>query len=168
MARKNKNPVGFTANVKSKKKLFQRRSRSATHIGFGGDLKQKEVKTPFRDRWRTAQDSTRAGVGGFQVVLTIIFFVLLVTVLTRTLTGVGGVPTMASLLERLQSAPSVEIPYISMADIPLSGDDWGVLEFIRVTIVYFLQSLNISVFFVNGLISVVSYVIFIFTWLFVG
>lgn len=173
MAKKNKNPIGFAPPTPKKQRfrLFSRKSKgrySGTHIGFTGDLNSSEPKVPFSDRWKSAQDSTRAGVGGLRLVLTIVFFILLVSMLTRMLTGSDSIPTFAGFLNYLQDAPEVQIPYINFSEVELSTEDWGIFEFLRRTIVFFLQSLNITVFLINGLMSVVTYIVFVFKWLFLA
>lgn len=97
----------------------------------------------------------------------IIFLMVVVSMLIQRFNGKNdSVPSFTSLFTFLSDfeAPVV-IPYISLVGNDLG--DWGILNGIRDFFATIIGTLNITIFFINGLGSVVQYIVVFFRWLFV-
>ena len=97
----------------------------------------------------------------------IIFLMVVVSMLIQRFNGkTDSVPSFTSLFTFLSDfeAPTV-IPYISLVGNDLG--DWGILNGIRDFFATLIGTLNITIFFINGLGSVVQYIVVFFRWLFV-
>lgn len=98
-------------------------------------------------------------------ILGIVFLILLLAVLIRRFKGVGSYPTFTGFLEYFTSIQPPEIPFTSLTVTDLG--DWGWFNFFREFVMSFMSILDVLIFFVNGLLSVITYVALFFTWLFV-
>lgn len=99
--------------------------------------------------------------------LGIIFLIVVVSLLIQRFNGKSdSVPSFISLFNFLSEfqAPAT-IPYISLVGNDLG--DWGILNGIRDFFATIIGTLNITIFFINGLGSVVQYIVVFFRWLFV-
>ena len=126
-----------------------------------------EKKVPISSRWNKLRSSTQTGVGITSLVFTILFAILLVCNLVRFSLGAENYPTLATFLEYLTEAPEVQIPYVNFDEWGIFKDEWAILDFLRGLLNFALQSFNVVLFFINGLVSVVTYVVYLFRWLFV-
>ena len=99
--------------------------------------------------------------------LGIIFLIIVVSLLIQRFNGKSdSIPSFTSLFNFLSDfqAPAT-IPYISLVGNDLG--DWGILNGIRDFFATIIGTLNITIFFINGLGSVVQYIVVFFRWLFV-
>mgnify|MGYP004601465091 CR=1 FL=1 len=100
-------------------------------------------------------------------ILGIIFLMIVVSLLIQRFNGKSdSIPSFTSLFNFLSEfqAPAT-IPYISLVGNNLG--DWGILNGIRDFFSTIIGTLNITIFFINGLGSVVQYIVVFFRWLFV-
>lgn len=75
-------------------------------------------------------------------------------------------PTFTSLLEKFSSSEVATVPFLDTNSIFIS--DWGVLEFLKILFEGLLSLINVLLFFVNGIISAISYIVWFMQWLFIG
>lgn len=72
--------------------------------------------------------------------------------------------TFTALLKSLENVPSVSIPFINVGMIQLG--DWGLFNFLRDFIKLLIQIPNVLIFLINGVMNLVSYVIYFMSLLF--
>lgn len=97
-----------------------------------------------------------------------VFLLLLIATLIRVMVGSQSMPTFTGFLETLSSAPTVEIPFISFDMTNFLGGEWVILDELRRALAFLLSTFNVVIFFVNGIVSVITYITFLFRWLFIG
>lgn len=93
----------------------------------------------------------------------IIFIVLAVAGLGSLLSGTSNLPTFESFLTYLEDVPEIQIPFLSFYQLQVA--DWGFLNFIRWVLDAMLSLLNIAVFIGNGVLSVLTFVIYFMVWI---
>lgn len=95
-----------------------------------------------------------------------VLLLCLVSMLIQRFQGGDGIPSFQSLFNFLSGwKPPLQIPFLSFNSF--TSEDWGILNFIKDLFVMLAQVLNVLVFFFNGLVTVISYVVVFFQWLFV-
>ena len=97
-----------------------------------------------------------------------VFLLLLIATLIRVMVGSQSMPTFTGFLETLSTAPTVEIPFISFDITNFLGGEWVILDELRRALAFLLSTFNVVIFFVNGIVSVITYITFLFRWLFIG
>lgn len=98
--------------------------------------------------------------------LGIVLSLCIASMLIQRFQGGNGIPSFQSLFNFLSSwNPPAQLPFLSFNSF--TSQDWGILNFIKDLFVMLAQVLNVLVFFFNGLVTVVSYVVVLFQWLFV-
>lgn len=97
-----------------------------------------------------------------------VFVLLLIATLIRVMVGSQSLPTFTGFLETLSTAPAVEIPFISFDMTNFLGGEWAILDELRRVFAFLLSTFNVVIFFVNGIVSVITYITFLFRWLFIG
>ena len=97
-------------------------------------------------------------------ILGIVFFILLLGLLIRTLQGSYNVPTFTGLLKTLSEIQRPEIPFINIASINLGN--WGLFNFLRDFFLILLDVVNVAIFLCNGILVLMQYVSIFFRWLF--
>ena len=124
----------------------------------------KGYDVPTReDRVRASAVRERAKTG--LSLLSLVVCVLLVAMLIRKFTGNNTVPTFTSFLEFLTNINTPTIPFLNVA--PVSLGDWGAFNFIRDSILIFVDLGNVILFLINGIWIIINYVLVFFRWLFV-
>lgn len=94
----------------------------------------------------------------------ILLLMMLLVLLIRKFTGSpAGTPTFTSLLEWFSGFSAPSIPFLSMS---FDLGDWGMFNFIRDGLSWFVSIVDVLIFFVNGILSVIFYVTRFFRWLF--
>ena len=101
-------------------------------------------------------------------IIGIVFFILLTALLLRKLFGGAdySLPTFSSLFEKLSTADKSSIPFIDSVYVVLG--DWGVFNFLKSFVSFFIDIFNVLIFVFNGLLSVIKYITWFITWLFIG
>ena len=97
-----------------------------------------------------------------------VFVLLLIATLIRVMVGSQSLPTFTGLLDTLSTAPTIEIPFISFDMTNFLGGEWLILDELRRVLAFLLSTFNVVIFFVNGIVSVITYITFLFRWLFIG
>lgn len=98
--------------------------------------------------------------------LCIVLLLCIASMLIQRFQGGDGIPSFQSLFNFLSGwNPPLQIPFLSFNSF--TSEDWGFLNFIKDLFVMLAQVLNVLVFFFNGLVTVISYVVVFFQWLFV-
>ena len=107
-----------------------------------------------------------SGVGLAVRLVGIIFLLCIVSMLIQRFQGGDGIPSFQSLFHFLSGwNPPLQIPFLSFNSF--TSQDWGILNFIKDLFVMLAQVLNVLVFFFNGVVTVISYVVVFFQWLFI-
>ncbi len=107
-----------------------------------------------------------SGVGLAVKFVGIILLLCIVSMLIQRFQGGDGIPSFQSLFKFLSGwNPPFQIPFLSFNSF--TSQDWGILNFIKDLFVMLAQVLNVLVFFFNGLVTVISYVVVFFQWLFI-
>ncbi len=96
--------------------------------------------------------------------LSIVVVALLVAIIIAKYSGNGNLPTFTSFLETLSNSPTLSIPIFNISTFVLN--DWGVFNWLRDFISVFMSLINIIIFFANGVLSVLSYIVYFLQWLF--
>lgn len=107
-----------------------------------------------------------SGVGLAVKLVGIILLLCIVSMLIQRFQGGDGIPSFQSLFNFLSGwNPPLQIPFLSFNSF--TSQDWGILNFIKDLFVMLAQVLNVLVFFFNGVVTVISYVVVFFQWLFI-
>lgn len=107
-----------------------------------------------------------SGVGLAVKIVGIILLLCIVSMLIQRFQGGDGIPSFQSLFNFLSGwNPPFQIPFLSFNSF--TSQDWGILNFIKDFFVMLAQVLNVLVFFFNGVVTVISYVVVFFQWLFI-
>lgn len=107
-----------------------------------------------------------SGVGLAVKLVGIILLLCIVSMLIQRFQGGDGIPSFQSLFNFLSGwNPPLQIPFLSFNSF--TSQDWGILNFIKDLFVMLAQVLNVLLFFFNGVVTVISYVVVFFQWLFV-
>lgn len=94
----------------------------------------------------------------------ILLLLMLLVLLIRKFNGSSAsTPTFTSLLEWFSGFSSPTIPFLTMS---FDLGDWGIFNFIRDGLSWFVSIVDVLIFFVNGILSVVFYITRFFQWLF--
>ena len=122
----------------------------------------KEKSPVFPHLRKETKEDIKIGASLFGMV----FILLVLSLLLTRFRGSDGVPTFTGLLEWFSGFSAPEIPFINATSVVLG--DWGIFNWLRDFISFFVGLLNIILFLVNGLLSLMFYVIHFFSWLFLG
>lgn len=107
-----------------------------------------------------------SGIGIAVKLFGIILLLCIVSMLIQRFQGGEGIPSFQSLFNFLSGwNPPLQIPFLTFNSF--TSQDWGILNFIKDLFVMLAQVLNVLVFFFNGLVTVISYVVVFFQWLFI-
>ena len=98
-------------------------------------------------------------------ILSGVLFIILVAMLVRMSMGTNSAPAFSNFLETLANVPQVEIPFITQVDNTIAGS-WGIFDGFRLFLNTLIQIINVVIFAINGLLSVIMYVSYFCTWLF--
>lgn len=108
------------------------------------------------------KDKVRTGVS----LVGIVFSFLVLSLLFLRFRGVDDMPTFGGLLNWFSGFSAPEIPFINATSVVLG--DWGIFNWLRDFISFFVGLLNVILFLVNGLLSLMFYVIHFMRWFFLG
>lgn len=132
--------------------------------------KQKSIDKKHNDlRYKQKQSALRYNnINMFSKIGSLVIGILLLALLIRYTQNQFEpiLPTFTSLLEKFSSSEVASVPFLNTNSIFIS--DWGVLEFLKVLFEGLLSLINVLLFFVNGIISVISYIVWFMQWLFIG
>ena len=145
---------------------------SSTTTSYDGISVTKTYETRSRRQIKNAQfierSQTRRRISSefsFSIkIFGIAFSVIVLCLILRRLSGLEDMPTFAGFLEMITNVPEVAIPFQVFNQTTLG--DWGVFNFLRDFISILLQLVNVAIFLVNGVVSVITYVVYFFQWLF--
>ena len=99
--------------------------------------------------------------------LGIVLVLCIVSMIIQRFQGGDGIPSFQSLFNFLSGwDPPAQIPFLSFNSF--TSQDWGFFNFIKDLFVMLAQVLNVLVFFFNGVVTVVSYIVVLFHWLFIS
>lgn len=127
-----------------------------------GNATKEDLRSKIYER-RVSSEKVSSGVP--RGIFTIIICVLLIAMLIRKLTGNNAVPTFTSFLEFLSLVDVPTIPFINFSSVSLG--DWGFFNFLRDFFNIFVDLGNVVLFLINGMWSVINYIMVLFRWLFV-
>lgn len=96
-----------------------------------------------------------------------ILFVLLIALLIRMVGMYTTAPTFTGLLETLQSVPEIKIPFLSTVTSNTLNSSWAILDGFRVFLRTILDLVDVAIFMVNGILSLITYIVYFMRWLFV-
>ena len=143
--------------------------KDLTKYYHSGNATKKDFPDSRNERYERSEGSeptsaTRAKTG--LSLLSLVVCVLLVAMLIRKFTGNNTVPSFTSLLEFLSSVKAPTIPFLKGFSLsPL--DEWAIMDGLRVFLNSFVDLFNVVIFIFNGILSVITYVVIFFQWLFV-
>ena len=110
--------------------------------------------------WKDNKDDVKNGLS----IAGILLLMMLLMLLIRKFTGSNaGVPTFTSLLEWFSGFSAPTIPFLGTS---FDLGDWGMFNFIRDGLSWFVSIVDVLIFFVNGILSVIFYIPRFFQWLF--
>ncbi len=98
-------------------------------------------------------------------IFTFLLGFLIIVALARTLTGVQGMPTFGSLLDKLQNMPNVDLTINVFRNLKITGD-WSIFDGLRQFINTLISIASFGVWTVSGLIQVVMFAISLVGWMF--
>ena len=78
----------------------------------------------------------------------------------------NNVPSLTNLLDYLTTINPVDIGFINDSVIVLG--DWGIFNFLRDFVSFFIQIINVIIFIFNGLINIVLYAYSVLRWIFLA
>lgn len=99
-------------------------------------------------------------------VLSFILVALLITTLIRLSFGTYSIPTFTDLLETLSNVPSVEIPFTNFEFSTVDVDS-SFFQFLLEIANMVTRLLDVVIFILNGIIQIITYVVYFFKWIFV-
>lgn len=102
---------------------------------------------------------------GGSILLSIVLAILLGVSLMRISLGKYQIPSFTEFLNVISNVPVPEIPFLDLSFTDLSGD-WGVLSFLKSFIIPLTRIIDTVLFFINGIISVITYLAYFFGWVF--
>lgn len=154
---------GFTESTEQfKYGIFKGATFSGT-IGFSDKTEQSfENIIPKNIDYETEYHVIYTGA--LTRILGIIIVLMLLATLIRKLNGSDVTPTFTSFLELFSNVPEVAIPFQDFSAVNFG--DWGVFNFLRDFISMLAEIVNVLIFLFNGIISVITYVVYFFRWLF--
>lgn len=132
------------------------------------NLKEKKEKS-LKDKsaLKSAKRNLKKDFGSrSSQILGIILVIMLIAVAIRFAMGSESIPTFTGFLETLTSAPEINIPFLTQTTGIIMAD-WGIFNFIRDFINTLMQIVDVLIFFFNGILSVLTYVVYFFRWLFI-
>lgn len=150
-------------NDKITSKELQRRNNAQMRANDS----ERRKRDKYRDKRSSRQkfrDRTATSTG----ILGIVFAIILIAVLIRIFTGSTNIPTFTGFLEMLQDVPNVQIPFLSTVTTNILVEPWAILDGLRVFLRTILNVVDVVIFLINGLLSVATYVVYFFRWLFIG
>lgn len=113
----------------------------------------------------TTRTFSSASAGNFILKIIGFIIILLLSVYVINVARGGATPkTFTSFLEMITNSPTVEVPFLNLPSTALG--DWGAFNFLRSFIMLMIQSVNIFIFLLNGIINFVQYVVYFAQWIF--
>lgn len=154
--------TGKWYNVKDVRKRYLRYS-SAKQKQIAYDKRTAKLQD-FKERNARAKAEINYVTTGFTRIFGIILCFMLIIMIIRITQG-NQPPTFTGLLEKLSTAPVPTIPFINSSSITIGngGALFGWLtDFLRL----FVDMFNVSIFLINGLMSILTYVLWLLQWIF--
>lgn len=103
--------------------------------------------------------------GAFIKILGFLVVLMLAVYIIQSAQGTATPKTFTSFLEYFTTNTSdIQIPFITVPSLQIA--DWGVFNAIREFILLQIKLFNVLIFVVNGVINLVSYITFVFQWIF--
>lgn len=75
------------------------------------------------------------------------------------------IPTFTGLFQKLTETEPMNVPFIDLGSIDLG--DWGSFNFLRDFLMTLMSIVNVLIFFINGIINCITYIVWVLDWLFV-
>ena len=134
-----------------------------------GNYENSELHKTIKEK-KAIQSDRRFVAGelktGFSI-LGIVFLLILCAVLIRRFNYKNDIPTFEGLLTYLTQTQVYNFPFVDFASFGGFANDWGILNVLRNFLANFANLINVVIFLVNGLMTIVQYVLILMRWLFV-
>lgn len=143
------------------KRFYEERKQA---IKTNRSERKQNIKEKFE--YKNAVRSLRSYRFGILGSILSIFLVALMFVsFIRISTGISSIPMFTELLESLSQVPPVEIPFINFQFSTVDVDSWFFQSLLEIANMV-TRLLDVIIFLLNGIIQVITYVVYFFKWIF--